>query len=1149
MSEARSHGPWHDLLSSTGEMGTLVRDKDWSTTPLGALERWSPTLRNAVVTCLGSRFPMCVYWGPDLLQIYNEGFRGILGNKHPVALGDRASNTWGEIWPAIGSLFRGVWDTGVPHWGEDFVLFMERKGYLEETAFTFSYSPIRNENAEVVGLLNTAIETTGRMLTERRMRSLRHLAYAAAKVHTLDEAYKVVPEALENANPDLPFTLHYEVLPRAEVALLKGSSGFPGGMASSGFPSAISLQESEDGSFAKTLRRALSTNEREQADDDTLSWRTPVSAADVKASRAQIWPVYRSGEGHISILVVGLNPHRALDVDYVGFIDLVADHVGTALRNATTFETETKRSVALAELDRSKTEFFSNVSHEFRTPLTLILGPLEELLSSRRGPINPEQRHELELLKRNSLRLLKLVNTLLDFSRVEAGGIEARLEPTDLAQLTRDLSSVFAAAFEKAGLAFKTEFPSGLRPVRVDAELWEKIILNLLSNALKFTRSGTVTLSLAEEGEFAVLRVSDTGMGIPPAEVPHVFDRFHQVREHDSRSFEGSGIGLALVKDLVHLMSGTVEVVSERDVGTTFTVHLPIAISGPARVVSPPVGASTTAAAFAQEAEGWLSSPPPVQSQQERPAGCQERARILWVDDSADMRDYVTRLLSDRWEVMLAADAQTALRMAQEDPPGLILADRMMPGLDGLALIQELRRDERTRTIPVILLSARERDDLPIEELEADPDDYILKPFKASELIARISTHLRLAKLRRDSEEALRKSQEQFLNAQKMEAIGRLAGGVAHDFNNMLTAINGYGDLIYSQTTEGSPIHDYALEIRKAGERAAALTSQLLAYSRRQLLVPRVLDTRAVLEEMSNWLRKLVPENVRITQRFADPSGHVKLDRSQFEQIVLNLVVNARDAMPGGGRMEIATEVTQWQGENALTEPAWLAPPHGTYVRLSVEDTGYGMGPEITAHLFEPFFTTKEVGRGSGLGLSAVYGIVKQAGGAISLKTEPRKGSRFSIYLPLVEPEAPVVPAAPRVVQAGPAGKGTILLVEDEEVVRRLAKTILQKAGYEVLEAARPDEAVRIHEEINRPIDLLLTDMIMPGMNGRELALHLSAMRPDMEVLIMSGYTDDQLLRSGISANSTAFLAKPFDPRQLLDKVAEVLRTRAAREE
>ena len=1129
-------------------MGQSIRAKDWSTTPLGPLDAWPPALRTVVFTALSSRFPMCLYWGEDRLQIYNDGFRAILGNKHPAALGGRAEDTWGEIWPAIGPLFRSVWQTGAPHWGEDFVLYMERRGYLEETAFTFSYSALRDEGGHIFGLLNTAIETTGRLLTERRMRSLRHLAYAAAKVHTLDEAYKVIPEALEYANPDVPFSLHYEVLPRAEVALLKGTSGFPGGMSAAGFPSAVSLLESDkDGDFALTLRKALRSDEREQTEDHHDTWQVPKSSAGIKATRAQVWPVFHSGEGHVSLLVVGLNPHHALDADYLAFIDLVADHVGTALRNATAFEAETKRAVALAELNRSKTEFFSNVSHEFRTPLTLILGPLEELLSSRRGPINTDQRHELELLKRNSLRLLKLVNTLLDFSKVESGGAKARLEPTDLSQLTRDLASVFGSAFQKAGLELKTQFPDDLRPVRVDAEMWEKIVLNLLSNALKFTRVGKVTLALTEEKDSAVLRVSDTGMGIPPHEVPHVFDRFHRVKGQDGRSFVGSGIGLALVKDLVHLMSGTVEVVSERDVGTTFTVRLPLGQSGESRVMAPVEG-STTAASIVQEAEGWLSNPLPQAAQAERPPGWYERERILWVDDSADMRDYVTRLLSGRWDVVLAPDGHSALRLAQEDPPALILADRMMPGLDGLELIKELRRNERTRTIPVILLSAREREDLPVEELEADPDDYIFKPFKASELIARINAHLRLAKLRRDSDEALRKSQEQFLNAQKMEAIGRLAGGVAHDFNNMLTAINGYGDLIFSQTPEDSPVHEYAQEIRKAGERAAALTSQLLAYSRRQLLVPRVLDPREVLEEMSNWMRKLVPENVRITQRFVEPGGHVKLDRSQFEQIVLNLVVNARDAMPGGGRMELSAEIADWPQAQATLEGTWLAPAPGKYVRLSVQDTGFGMGPEITAHLFEPFFTTKEVGRGSGLGLSAVYGIVKQAGGAISLQTEPRKGSRFSVYLPLVEPEAPALPSQPRTIEARPAGKGTILLVEDEEVVRRLAKTVLQKAGYEVIEAARPEEAVRIHDGFTRPIDLLLTDMIMPGMNGRELALHLSAMRPGMEVLIMSGYTDDQLLRSGISANSTAFLAKPFDPRRLLDKVAEVLRTRAAGE-
>ncbi len=382
-----------------------------------------------------------------------------------------------------------------------------------------------------------------------------------------------------------------------------------------------------------------------------------------------------------------------------------------------------------------------------------------------------------------------------------------------------------------------------------------------------------------------------------------------------------------------------------------------------------------------------------------------------------------------------------------------------------------------------------------------------------------------------------RRLEEQLLQSQKMEAVGRLAGGIAHDFNNLLTAVAGYSELLLSQLPEGDARRESAEEIRQAGSRAAALTRQLLAFSRRQVLEPRVLDLNAVISDMERMLRRVIGEDVELTTALEAELWRAKADPGQIEQAILNLIVNARDAMPRGGRLTIETANVEldekFAGLYATVHP-------GPHVMLAVSDTGVGMDAELQARLFEPFFTTKERGKGTGLGLSTTYGIVKQSGGSIWVYSEPGHGTTFKIYLPRCEEPledrlAPAPPTAPA------TGTESVLLVEDEPEVRRLVEKLLGLRGYGVLSAASPSEAIAIARRHEEPIELLLTDVIMPGMNGRELARILAETRPRMKVLYMSGYTDAAISQQGILAPGTAFLSKPFTPDVLARKVREVI--------
>jgi two-component system, cell cycle sensor histidine kinase and response regulator CckA len=383
--------------------------------------------------------------------------------------------------------------------------------------------------------------------------------------------------------------------------------------------------------------------------------------------------------------------------------------------------------------------------------------------------------------------------------------------------------------------------------------------------------------------------------------------------------------------------------------------------------------------------------------------------------------------------------------------------------------------------------------------------------------------------------------EEQFRQAQKMEAVGHLAGGVAHDFNNLLTIINGYSEVLLPDLPPGDPRREMIAQIRQAGERAAGLTRQLLAFSRRTVLEPKVLDLNDVVRDNEKMLRRLIGEDVRLTAVLDPAAEPVKVDPGQISQVVMNLAVNARDAMPTGGELTIETGTVEVDA-SAAADPE--AGP-GRYVRLAVTDTGSGMTPEVRARLFEPFFTTKAPGKGTGLGLATVYGIVKQSGGFISVHSEPGRGAAFQVYFPVAEGRTPARKSS-HGLKAMARGAETVLVVEDEGAVRVLVGAVLRRAGYTVLEAGRGTEALRLAGEHPGPVHLLITDVVMPEMGGRELVERLAGLRPGLRVLYLSGYTEDAVVRHGVLQAEVAFLQKPFTMAALTTKVRQVLDEAAA---
>jgi len=759
------------IFSGGGEMGEVMRAYDWSQSPLGPVENWHQSLKTCVRIMLTSRQPMFVWWGEELINLYNDAYQAILGGKHPEAFGQPASYVWREIWDQVGPRAESALLKNEGTYDEALLLIMERNGYPEETYYTFSYSPVPNDQGNTGGIICANTNDTHRIITERQLALLRELAAKTSHGRSIKETCSSSVKVLTSNPYDCLFALIYIVDLNQNCAFLTASSGIE--QKNQATPEAVELDQNCVWPFAEVVKSDKIALVR---DLDELVGSLPTGAWNRQSHQAVAVPFPIAGHtSQTGVLIIGLNPFRLFDDNYRVFIELISSQISASIGNAQAYEEERKRAEALAEIDRAKTVFFSNVSHEFRTPLTLMLSPLQEILTHTNETPLGTQRELLDMTYRNGLRLQKLVNTLLDFSRIEAGRIQANYELTDLATLTRELASVFRSLIEKAGIRFKVECPPLAEPVYIDRQMWEKIVLNLLSNAFKFTFEGEISVSLIGLTQKVQLVVQDTGVGIPAQELPHLFERFHRVENSKGRTLEGSGIGLSLVQELVRLHGGTVEVTSSLDQGSSFRVTIPTGFAHlpQDRLSATPSQASTALGvdSYLEEASRWGKSEEKITKLEdtENPTNATfyspvpTTARILLADDNADMREYVKRLLSQRYEVETVPDGLSALVSIRRQKPDLVLTDVMMPGLDGFGLLKELRNDPNTSDIPIILLSARSGEESSVEGLDAGADDYLTKPFSARELLARIEANLKMAQLR---QEATRREQELRLEAE-----------------------------------------------------------------------------------------------------------------------------------------------------------------------------------------------------------------------------------------------------------------------------------------------------------------------------------------------------------------------------------------------
>lgn len=985
--------PTPGLLAEHGEMAALLHAKDWSQTPLGPIEQWPQSLRTTVSLCLASNFPINIAWGPQRVQIYNDGYWPLCGDKHPTSFGQDYKECWRSAWDVLGEAFEEAL-AGKTRFLTNQRMFLDRFGYLEETFFTFSFSPILDESGGVGGLFHPVTELTQQSLAERRLNVLRQVSTQTERAHTEAEAVACLLEALGSADLDLPFVLLYAPAPGGPAAPLQ----LVGQM---GLPAAATLPPA-----AWPLAEAARTGQVQQIEAlaDALGAFTSGPYPEPPHT-ALVFPIYLAGGAEPAyFMVAAASARRQLDAEYRLFFDLLAGAVTNSLAKARALEQERRRAEALAELDRAKTAFFSNISHEFRTPLTLMLGPLEDSLADTAAPLPAPQRERLALVQRNTLRLQRLVNSLLDFSRLEAGRLQARFQPTDLAAFTAELASVFRAAIEKAGLRLLVDCPPLPTPVLVDPTLWEKVVFNLLSNALKFTFQGEVSLSLrAEDGE-AVLRVRDTGEGIATTELPQLFDRFYRVEGARSRSHEGSGIGLALVQELVRLHGGSIGAESAVGQGTTFTVRLPLGtahLAADQLVPAPPQElAEQSAAVFVEEAMQWLVNKELGEEPAPAEAGEQPRdehaATLLVVDDNADMRGYVQRILGQHphWTVRTAADGRQALADMARHRPDLVLSDVMMPHLDGFGLVQAIKQDPATATIPVILLSARAGDEAAVEGLDRGADDYLSKPFSARELLARVRTQLAITRTRQDNT--------------SLRAAERVLSSTNDELRRTNTDLDTF---IYTAS------HDLKAPIANIEGLLLALRQELPPEVQQ---VPDVADLFGMMDGAVARFQRTIGHLTNVSKlqsAHAEPAEAVDL-AALVEAVRLDLP----PALVADGKLVVdvaACPALHFSPKNLrsilynLLSNAfkYRAPDRPPLVQLrchcapgrvvlEVQDNGLGLSELQQSKLFKMFQRLHAHVEGTGVGLYMVRRMVENADGTVRVQSQPGLGSTFSVELP-----------------------------------------------------------------------------------------------------------------------------------------------------
>lgn len=882
---------------------------------------------------------------------------------------------------------------------------MERKDYQEEVYVSFSYSPAPGDDGSVKGVFCVCSENTERIINERALQTLRDLGALTFDEKSLDAVYRNVVEVLGKNNKDFPFAIVYKMENNGSRAIATASTGTDNkqyllpAIIDTGAPTAVTSH------FCQAyLSNSVTVTEVKKLPEDM-----PKGCWKMASSKFVYIPISGVGSNHpYAIIFAALNPCRQFDKNFQQFCELIGERVSLEINKILALEEERKRVEALEQIDKAKTVFFSNISHEFRTPLTLILSPLEELLNQQKSNLSATEKQNLETSHRNGLRLLKLVNTLLDFSRIESGKHQASYVLTNITELTTYLVSNFQSVIEKAGLTLIVKANTFPEPVYVDRSMWEKIVFNLLSNAFKYTLSGSITVTLTAENKFAVLQITDTGVGIPEEELPHMFERFHRVQQVTGRTFEGTGIGLSLTKELVLQHKGEVSVKSKLNKGSTFTVKIPFGKEHlpQHQIAAPGKEEVVTSSMYVEEAGTLLvkdTTSAPVSEIKNLPL-------VLVVDDNADMREHLQSILIPHFNVITASNGQHALEKINAQMPALVISDVMMPIMDGIGLVKAVKANRAIAHIPIILLTARAGEESKIVGWETGADDYLTKPFSSKELISRVSSQIKTQQIRT---EALMDMAEQKKYSKKLEEMNRelikmneelasFAYISSHDLQEPLRKIQMFSKRILEKeinrlSEEGK---DFFYRMDNAANRMRVLIDDLLTYSRTNTSQKRFVKTN--LNDLMTEVKQELYEKIIATGTIIECESLPKLNiiPFQFKQLFTNLFTNSIKFARPGVAPHIIVKAELVNGAR-INNPA--ADADKKYWHLSFADNGNGFDPQYNEQifgLFQRLHGRKEY-EGTGIGLAIAKKVVENHNGIITAEGKENEGATFNIYLPV----------------------------------------------------------------------------------------------------------------------------------------------------
>jgi len=778
----------------------------------------------------------------------------------------------------------------------------------------------------------------------------------------------------------------------------------------------------------------------------------------------------------------------------------------------------------LRQVDRLKDEFLANTSHELRTPLTGIIGLAESLLDGVAGDLSNRMKHNLSMIATSGRRLTNLVNDILDFSKLKHKDLQLQIQPLDIRTIVDLVMTLSEPLIGNKKVKMVNNIDPHIPAVDADENRIQQVLYNLIGNSVKFTEQGTITCTAAVRENSLSISISDTGIGVPEEKLFSIFAPFEQADGSTARRYGGTGLGLAVSKQLVELHGGKIWAESQAEKGTTFTFTLPISKSR--------VGHEHSSAIIAKTIE-HVSSTGAVEEKSDKHSP-DKKEHVLIVDDEPVNLQVLKNHLSMRhYQVTIADSGAEALsKLEPNHGIDLVLLDIMMPGMTGFEACRRIREKFPQSQLPIIMVTAKNRVEDLVAGFESGANDFLPKPFSKGELLARVETQLNIKSLIEGRE----KMEEQLRHSQKMEALGVLTGGIAHDFNNILSSIIGYAEIVQEILPKGSPAWIDQEQVIKAGNRAADLVSYMLTFSRKTEGVKAPIDISLIIKEALKLLKASTPSTIDIKLDRQAGAYIIEADPTQIHQILMNICTNAVHAMEDvGGIMKVSLSNVDLTVNDLVSRPD-LKP--GPFARLSVKDNGKGMDPSIIDQVFDPFFTTKAAGKGTGMGLSVVHGIVESHGGIIRVTSELNIGSEFLIFLPLSDKDARAIDKK----SPDPhLGNERILVVDDEEPIAGMIKIMLERLGYKVTKTSRSLEALDIFQAQPFDFDLVITDQTMPLLTGAELAKAILKIRPDVPIILCSGYSsavsEDKAKVIGVKA----FATKPLDRSDLARIVRQVL--------